>query len=79
MEIKLLFFGATADAAGTRLDRLVVEEGSSIRGTMVKIADKYPPLKNHKLNFAVNEEYVDQSEILKDGDELAIFTAVSGG
>ena len=36
-------------------------------------------LANAKLQFAVNEHYVAHSHVLSNGDELAIFTAVSGG
>jgi molybdopterin converting factor small subunit len=31
------------------------------------------------LLLAINEEYATGDEIISDGDELAIFTAVSGG
>ena len=40
---------------------------------------RYPALAAHKLLTAVNEEYADPDTILNDGDEIAIFTAVSGG
>jgi molybdopterin converting factor small subunit len=33
----------------------------------------------HQLLFAVNQEYASGDEPLKNGDELAVFTAVSGG
>ena len=44
-----------------------------------EIVDKFPRLANHKLLFAVNQEYANGDEIISDGDELAVFTAVSGG
>jgi len=36
-------------------------------------------LRSHKLLVAVNQEYAGDAMPLKDGDEVAIFTAVSGG
>ena len=79
MEIKVLFFGATADATGKRADLIIVEDGCSIGLATARLSDKYPSLKSHKLIFAVNEEYANPSDMLSDGDELAVFTAVSGG
>ena len=34
---------------------------------------------NRDLRFSVNQKYATGQETLRDGDELAIFTAVSGG
>ena len=43
------------------------------------VVAKYPKLAAHRLLFAVNQAYSDGSELINDEDELAIFTAVSGG
>jgi len=40
---------------------------------------EYPALRRHKLLFSVNQEYVSDDVTLNDGDEVGIFTAVSGG
>lgn len=44
-----------------------------------QILAEYPRLAGHKLHFSVNQEFATGDEILNDGDELAVFTAVSGG
>ncbi len=78
MKIKVLFFGATADAAGKR--GMEFETSAADAGTALnEIVDSIPSLAAHKLLFAVNEAYVHRSSALNDGDELAVFTAVSGG
>lgn len=78
MKVRVLFFGATADTAGKRA--MDVETSATDAGTVLnEIVESMPDLAKHKLLFAVNENYVDRSEPLKDGDEVAIFTAVSGG
>ncbi|HYJ90166.1 MAG TPA: MoaD/ThiS family protein [Pyrinomonadaceae bacterium] len=79
MKVRVLFFGATADEAGSRSFELAVDESLNTETAFSRVLDKFPQLKNHRLLFAVNQEYVGAEHILNDGDELAIFTAVSGG
>ena len=43
------------------------------------IKSEFPKLDNHKLLYSLNQTYAIGDEIVRDGDELAIFTAVSGG
>jgi molybdopterin converting factor small subunit len=79
MKVNVLFFGATADLMGTR--RMQVEGPSdAVCGDMLeRLVAEHPALSRHKLLIAKNAEYVGPDEKLSDGDELAIFTAVSGG
>jgi len=75
----VLFFGATADAAGQRSVEMPVKSGIEARSVFNEVLNKFPQLQHHKLLFAVNQEYVSGDRAIGDGDELAIFTAVSGG
>ena len=79
MKINILFFGATADLTGSRKIERTVDSPVSADDVLRQVHDEFPDLRAHKLLFAVNEEYAAPESILKDGDELAIFTAVSGG
>lgn len=79
MKVQVLFFGATADEAGTREINLEVGENTKAEQVFGEIVNKYPRLANHKLLFAVNQEYANGNEIISESDELAVFTAVSGG
>ena len=79
MNVKFLFFGATADLVGTRHMEIHLTPRVTANIAFDEIKKKFPKLNEHKLHFAVNEKYAIGDEILKDGDELAIFTAVSGG
>ncbi|MGD9587299.1 MAG: MoaD/ThiS family protein [Pyrinomonadaceae bacterium] len=79
MLIRLLFFGATADAVGSRELAFKIDE-NTIAGTLIAhIIQQHPSLASHKLLIAVNEQYADADTILSDGDTVAVFTAVSGG
>ena len=78
MSIKILFFGATAAIVGER--QLLREEAGSTASHLRKqiIAD-HPQLGAHDLLIAINQKYAAADDIVNDGDEVAIFTAVSGG
>ena len=79
MKVQILFFGATAEAVGEREVEMLFNAGTKSDEAFVEIKDKFPKLKEHSLLFAVNQEYSNSNEIIKNGDELAVFTAVSGG
>ncbi|MGI8495149.1 MAG: MoaD/ThiS family protein [Pyrinomonadaceae bacterium] len=79
MKVQVLFFGATADEVGERKIEISIGENIKSREAFDEIIRKFPQLKSHSLLFAVNQEYSSGEEIIKNGDELAIFTAVSGG
>lgn len=79
MKVQVLFFGATADEAGEREISFEVSENTKAATVFGEIVERFPRLAAHKLLFAVNQEYASGDEIIKDGDELAVFTAVSGG
>lgn len=79
VNVRVLFFGATASVVGERhLEISLPERSTSIAG-LDKVRNEYPGLNKHKLLYSLNQTYATGSEILRDGDELAIFTAVSGG
>jgi len=79
MVVKVLFFGATADVAGKREVELTFGRPVNVQEAFAGILEKFPGLNSHKLLFARNQEYINGLEMVEDGDELAVFTAVSGG
>lgn len=83
MRVKVLFFGATADETGTAEAEIDLEDGVVAEAALTVILDRYPNLTASRnrgsLLFAVNQEYASGDEAVNDGDELAVFTAVSGG
>jgi molybdopterin converting factor small subunit len=79
MKVQVLFFGATAEAVGKRDIEIDVETGAKTGDIFQQIIADFPQLEKHSLLFAVNKEYSKGGEAVKSGDELAIFTAVSGG
>lgn len=81
MKVNVLFFGATADMVGEKEIEFETGENEPAKNVFGEILDSFPKLKDYgkSLLFSVNREYSDGGELIKDGDELAIFTAVSGG
>lgn len=79
MKVQVLFFGATAQETGEREIELELTENAVAADALASIVAKYPQLEKHALLFAVNQEYSQGRETIKNGDELAVFTAVSGG
>lgn len=79
MTVKVLFFGATASEVGQRSIEMDLPENSNAREIFDRVIDGFPALAKHKLLCSINQEYAAGDEVLNDGDEMAIFTAVSGG
>jgi len=79
MSIQVLFFGATATISGKRSIQVDVGEDPVASAVFERVLTDHPRLRAHKLHFSVNQQYANGDEPLSDGDELAIFTAVSGG
>jgi molybdopterin synthase sulfur carrier subunit len=79
MQVKVLFFGATADTVGKREAGISFEGHITAEEAFYAIQAEYPQLAKHKLLFTRNQEYVKGDEVIEEGDELAVFTAVSGG
>ena len=74
----VLFFGAAADIVGTRQLDIKTPEGDA--GCLLdQLIASYPRLRSHKLLISINQEYATRDSVIDTGDEVAIFTAVSGG
>lgn len=79
LKYTVLFFGATAALAGRRRMEFSFDEEIRAGDVYEKVLAEHPSLKSHSLHLSVNQQFANGDEMLKDGDELAIFTAVSGG
>lgn len=75
----LLFFGATADIVGLRVIEFGDLAGIAVSDVLSTVTSKYPGLASHKLHISINQEFAAADQTISDGDEIAIFTAVSGG
>jgi molybdopterin converting factor small subunit len=79
MAVRVRFFGATANLTGKREESVEPGENRVASAIFNQMLAKYPQLSSHRLLFSINQQYSNGDELVKDGDEIAIFTAVSGG
>lgn len=79
MPNKVLFFGATADITGARSIEMSTLTGINASDALKALIAQHPALANHMLHISINQEFAAADQTIADGDEIAIFTAVSGG
>jgi molybdopterin converting factor subunit 1 len=81
MRIKVLFFGACREAAGSGEWECELEEPTDVALAFAAVKQRFPQLERFERSalFAVNEEHARKDQALHGGDTLAIFPPVSGG
>lgn len=79
MTVKLLFFGPIADEIGERCVSVDQPRECTSQSLIDTLKAEHPPLNRYRLLLAVNQQYATGKEIIRDDDEVAVFTAVSGG
>lgn len=78
ISVKVLYFGPAADIAGKRDEIFEFAIGADVATATEKILSTYQ-FNNSSIAFALNQNYANGNEILKNGDELALIPPVSGG
>ncbi len=81
MKVKIRFFAALRDRAGTNEATKEVAEGCTVGKLWEVLQKDYPKLApvNMKLLYAVNRDYVSTDHVLKDMDEVVFVPPISGG
>ena len=81
LRIRVRLFALQRELAGTREVPLELEAGSTVESAWAALVARYPILAPGRpsVRFARNGEYVDATEPLADGDEVACIPPVSGG
>ncbi|MBI2608957.1 MAG: MoaD/ThiS family protein [Deltaproteobacteria bacterium] len=81
MKIKIKYFAFYRDYFKKECEEIVLEKPLNVEDVF-KMLLKSSPLKEKLLSstlFAVNQEYVDKTHVLQEGDELIFVPPVSGG
>ena len=81
MQVRVLFFGMLADAAGRRSDRVTLPAEASLADLLAYYRQHSPALARYlpSLALSVNQEYAQLSHRLRDNDEVGLLPPVSGG
>ena len=81
MQIRVLFFGILKDLAGFPTDKLELPENSTLADLLTHYGAKTPQLQQHfpGIAMSINQEFACPSDVLHDGDEVALLPPVSGG
>ena len=81
VQVKLLFFASLKDIVGSRQLDFDVPSGATVNDLLERLEERYPGLRPYRsiVLTSLNEDYVERSTVVSDGDEVAIFPPVSGG
>ena len=81
MRVQVKYFAAARERAGREEETIELGEGATVETAFAALAvahERLAPLFPH-LRAAVNQRFVALTEVLHDGDELALIPPVAGG
>jgi len=81
MKIDILLFGVVKELAGSSQVKLEINQPQiSVSDLKTQLYQKWPETQKLKsLLIAINENYAQDTDMIKVGDEIAIIPPVSGG
>jgi molybdopterin converting factor subunit 1 len=81
MRVRVLYFGILKDIAGRDREEIELAAGSTVDTVLASIRGRSAELAGvwGTIAVAVNQEYVQPTALLQDGDEVALLPPVSGG
>lgn len=79
--VRVLFFSVLRERVGRREMDVSIGSGACASQLLDELGSAYPSVGAFReiTRIAVNQVYVDESVELKEGDEVALITPVSGG
>jgi len=81
MTLRVLFFASLRERVKRSDTSWTIQDGATVEALWTSLTAEFPAIEGMSgaVRFAVNQEYVDRSHLLTDGDEVAIIPPVSGG
>jgi len=79
MQIRVLYFGVLREALHAQSEPLEIAEKTTVAHVLNVYKERMPAFGWDAIAVAVNQEYAKTSDVLHDGDEVALLPPVSGG
>ncbi|HEY6373942.1 MAG TPA: MoaD/ThiS family protein [Edaphobacter sp.] len=79
MQVQLLYFGVLREMFGGREAVLEMAEGAIVADVLNVYRKRMPAFAWDSIAVALNQEYAKGSDVLKEGDQVALLPPVSGG
>lgn len=81
MRVDVRYFAILRERVGCGRESCEIADGTTVADLWDTILKQRPQLQSHaaSIRFAVNQEYVERSHVLRAGDEVALIPPVSGG
>lgn len=78
--LTLVYFASLREALGKAGEQITLPPGvSTVADLIAELVSQRAALSDKRLLVAVNQEMVDRTHPLQDGDEVAFFPPVTGG
>jgi molybdopterin synthase sulfur carrier subunit len=75
--MKILFFGVLSELAGNEAEN--VDFSGTVKELKQSMIERYPEFAEHKFQVAVNQKLVQDAELLKGNEEVALLPPFTGG
>ena len=81
MKIHVLYFAVFRERLGTSEESLELADGANVGAAVAALAARHAAIAQLRGRFrvAVNQDFVDDTQLLQEGDELALIPPVAGG
>ncbi|MDG2308168.1 MAG: molybdopterin converting factor subunit 1 [Candidatus Binatia bacterium] len=80
MKVQILFFASLRERTGKKAMEHDIADGTTAADLLAELRRDLPAMADAgRISLAVNEEYCEPTQLLKDGDEIALIPPVSGG
>ncbi|HVZ81427.1 MAG TPA: MoaD/ThiS family protein [bacterium] len=79
MRVKVLLFAGLRERAGRGEMDLELEPGVTVREVPGRVFGAEMVIPPKSLRYAVNQDYVSETQALREGDEVALIPPVAGG
>jgi len=77
VRVKIRYFGRFAMELGKFSEEVEIPDGARVRDLIDFLREKYPSLRNERIEISVNGRYAREDEEIKG--EVAVYPPISGG